>query len=113
MNPDAAPTPADRPVDAPIVVFGGTFDPPHRRHVDLLRGVDALLRAKQSLVVPAWRNPQRGEPGASGKDRFAMASLAFGGMPGVVVSPMELDLGGRATRSTPCAGSSRCRSPAR
>ena len=84
---------ADRPGDAPVVLFGGTFDPPHRRHLELLKGVDALLRAKQAIVIPAWRNPQRGEPGASGRDRFAMASLAFGGMPGVVVSPMELDLG--------------------
>ena len=76
-----------------IGVLGGTFDPPHRRHVELLKGVDALLRAKQAIVIPAWRNPQRGEPGASGRDRLAMASLAFAGMPDVVVSPMELDVG--------------------
>ena len=83
----------DRAPDRPIVIFGGTFDPPHRRHVELLRGVDALLRAKQSLVIPAWRNPQRSEPGASGQDRLAMAELAFAGLPDVVVSDMELTVG--------------------
>ncbi len=89
-SPDAPDMPASD--DRPIVIFGGTFDPPHRRHVELMRGVDAILRAKQLLIVPAWRNPQRGEgPVASGQDRAAMCSLAFGDLPDAVILPLELE----------------------
>jgi len=80
----------------PIVVFGGTFDPPHRRHVELLRGVDALLKARQSIVVPAWRNPQREAAGASPAHRLAMATLAFAPIADAVVVPWEVE------RAAPC-----------
>jgi nicotinate-nucleotide adenylyltransferase len=79
----------------PIVVFGGTFDPPHRRHVEVARGVDALLKAKQLLVVPAKRNPLREDaPRAGDKDRMAMCTLAFGDLPDAVVLPIEIERGG-------------------
>lgn len=87
---DELPTPAND--DRPIVLFGGTFDPPHRRHVELLRGVDAILRAKQVLVIPAWQNPQRTDgPVAGPQDRAAMCALAFGDLADTVVLPIELD----------------------
>jgi nicotinate-nucleotide adenylyltransferase len=77
--------------DRPVVIFGGSFDPPHRRHADIVRGVDALLRARQILVIPARQNPQRpGGPAAGAKDRLAMCELAFGDIPDAVVLPIEV-----------------------
>jgi nicotinate-nucleotide adenylyltransferase len=72
------------------VIFGGTFDPPHRRHVELARGVDALLQAKQLLIVPAWRNPQRPDTVASPADRAAMCSLAFADLADTQVLELEV-----------------------
>ena len=85
------PTPAAVPVDQPIVIFGGTFDPPHRRHVELARGIDALLGAKQLLVVPAWRNPQRAEAAAPPADRVAMCELAFADIADAQVLRIEVE----------------------
>lgn len=79
------PSPIPAPDDAlrPVVLFGGSFDPPHRRHVEVARGVDALLEARQLLVIPARRNPQRtGGPVLDGPHRLAMCELAFGDLPG-------------------------------
>jgi nicotinate-nucleotide adenylyltransferase len=87
------PLPVTPPDDSlrPVVLFGGSFDPPHRRHVDVARGVDALLSARQLLIVPARRNPQRaGGPVADGAHRLAMCELAFGDLPGCLVLPIEL-----------------------
>ena len=82
--------PAITNAERPIVIFGGTFDPPHRRHVEIAQGVDALLKAKQMLVIPAWQNPQReAGPVASSADRLAMCTLAFDTMADTVVLPIE------------------------
>lgn len=95
MADDIAAPPANFDDPRPIVIFGGSFDPPHRRHVEVARGVDALLKAKQLLVIPAKRNPLRADaPRASDKDRMAMCALAFGDLPDAVVLPIELERGG-------------------
>ena len=77
--------------DRPIVIFGGSFDPPHRRHVEIAQGADAILKAKQLLVIPAKQNPQRADgPKASAADRMAMCTLAFDGLEDTVVLPIEM-----------------------
>jgi len=81
--------------DRPIVIFGGSFDPPHRRHVEIAQGADAILKAKQLLVIPARQNPQRADgPKASAADRMAMCTLAFDGLADTVVLPIEMDRDG-------------------
>lgn len=88
----ASDEPGMLPDERPVVLFGGTFDPPHRRHVEIARGVDALLRARQLLVIPARRNPQRTDgPQASAADRLAMCTLAFEALPDAVVLPLETE----------------------
>ncbi len=80
------------PDERPIVVFGGSFDPPHSRHVALLAGADRLLRAKRIVVIPAWANPQRSDsPRASPADRVAMCTLAFEELADTTISTVEID----------------------
>lgn len=78
----------------PVLVMGGTFDPPHRVHADMLRQAAAHLGAAHALVIPAWRNPQRDRPGASPEHRLAMARLAFATVPACTVLDLEV-AGGR------------------
>lgn len=73
------------------LVFGGTFDPPHRRHVEIARRAADLLGAERILVIPASINPQRrDQPPAPGADRLAMTRLAFRDEPRADVLDLEL-----------------------
>ena len=71
-------------------VFGGAFDPPHLAHVALVEAAIAQLQLDQVRVFPtgqAWHKP-RHLTGAV--HRVAMARLAFGHLPQVVVDEREI-----------------------
>ncbi len=42
-----------------VLVFGGSFNPPHRRHVSLAQQAAAAIGADEIRVIPANINPQR------------------------------------------------------
>lgn len=75
-------------------VFGGAFDPPHRTHVALVEAAPAQLRLDELRIFPtgdAWHKTRTLSPAA---DRLAMAELAFGSIPRVVVDPREVQRAG-------------------
>jgi nicotinate-nucleotide adenylyltransferase len=75
----------------PALLFGGTFDPPHRTHVAVARMAADQLGARAILVVPAARNPLRPDHDAAPpEDRLAMARLAFADEPRARVLDLEL-----------------------
>lgn len=77
-----------------IGVFGGAFDPPHRMHVALVRTALAQLQLDVLYVFPtghAWHKSRTLSPAL---DRLAMAQLAFGDIPGVVVDKREIERSG-------------------
>ena len=72
-------------------LFGGTFDPVHSGHVNIVRQVLARTVLTQIIVMPAATPPHKQHRTiTSGTDRLAMLELAFSGLPGVVVSEFEL-----------------------
>lgn len=52
-----------------VLIFGGSFDPPHRGHAALLAAAAAAVRPDRILVVPSWRAPLKGEPAAPAGER--------------------------------------------
>jgi len=81
--------------DGPVLLFGGTFDPPHRAHIELPLRARAALGAAWLVYIPAAQSPHKTEtPGASGDDRVAMLEAAIEGERGVLVSRIELDAQG-------------------
>lgn len=72
-----------------ILLYGGSFDPPHAGHASLLAAAIARLRPDAAYVVPALRSPGKAAPEASAADRLAMARAAFRG-PRVRVDAFEL-----------------------
>ncbi|HZW09396.1 MAG TPA: nicotinate-nicotinamide nucleotide adenylyltransferase [Phycisphaerales bacterium] len=97
----AAITPLPAPPDADrIVLFGGTFDPPHRAHVrlacaarDWAAGPGAWL-----VFVPAARSPFKDEAPARDPHRVEMLRIAAEEAPGACVWTDEID---RAARGEP------------
>ncbi|MDP3543975.1 MAG: bis(5'-nucleosyl)-tetraphosphatase (symmetrical) YqeK [Elusimicrobiota bacterium] len=60
-----------------VLVYGGTFDPPHRGHALLLQAAISKIRPDKVLIVPAYRAPLKDAPQASSKDRLTMARLGI------------------------------------
>jgi len=74
-------TPWPAPPDAPVLLFGGSFDPPHTAHTRLASAArDALFGTNGWLVyVPASQNPHKPTgPCVSDAHRVAMLRLAIG-----------------------------------
>ncbi|MFM9902053.1 MAG: nicotinate-nicotinamide nucleotide adenylyltransferase [Polaromonas sp.] len=97
------PRPAEELVGADVVLFGGSFDPVHRAHVDLgeqvRAGVEARpgVRAAWLAYVPAARSPHKNQgPVGSDADRTAMLRLALDGKPRTLLWTDELDRAARA-----------------
>ncbi len=65
---------------SPLLVFGGSFDPPHARHATVLAEAMRELRAPAAMVVPAAINPLKaGTPPADPEARLAMCRANFAG----------------------------------
>ena len=75
-------------------LFGGTFDPIHRGHLEGAHAARLALGLRDVWIVPARLPPHRGRPSASAAHRFAMAALAIHGEPGLLLSDLEMDTDG-------------------
>ena len=78
-----------------VLLFGGTFDPPHQRHVSMASAAATLLECDRIVVMPAGRSPlRRGVETAPPELRLAMTRAAFADEPRAVVSDIEMRRGG-------------------
>ena len=59
-----------------VLVFGGSFDPPHRGHAALLAAAARRVKPDRILVVPAFHAPLKDEPpSAPAEERLELARL--------------------------------------
>ncbi len=78
-----------------VLVFGGSFNPPHRRHVSLAQQAAVAIGADEIRVIPANINPQRQEqPTTAAHHREAMLRIAFAGEARAVIDTQEIARGG-------------------
>ncbi len=80
-----------------ILVFGGSFDPPHRAHVQLPQQVARAIGADLIAYIPAGRAPHKlDREQTDPQHRLAMLRLALADQPGLVPAMVltdELDRG--------------------
>ena len=79
-----------------IAIFGGTFNPPHLGHREMLVYLSKAKRFKKILVMPAKIPPHKTGFFASPEDRLLMCKGAFSDIEGVEVSDFELNLSGKS-----------------
>lgn len=84
-----------------IAIYGGTFNPPHRGHVESLQAVYEQAKPDRVLVIPASIPPHKelaaGSPDA--EERLELTRLAFKELPYAEVTDMELTRTGKSYTS--------------
>jgi len=74
-----------------LVLFGGSFDPPHIGHAEIVRALLAELNPDVLVVMPTGTPSHKAQNlYVPVSDRLKMAKLAFGGIDGVLVSDYEI-----------------------
>ena len=80
-----------------VGLFGGTFSPPHVGH---RRALEYFIRQEglsRVFVMPTFIPPHKVRSDMTGaEDRFEMCRLAFGDIPEVEVSDLEIRRGGKS-----------------
>lgn len=80
-----------------IGVFGGTFNPIHNGHINLVESYYNELELDEILVIPTNIPPHKTvDSEVSSRDRLKMLELAFKEFPYVTVSDIELLAGGKS-----------------
>ena len=82
------------PVNPPLLVFGGTFDPVHLGHLGAVSALRDALQVETVIWLPAGEPPHRPPPVASAAHRLAMLRLALAGEPDCVIDSRELNRSG-------------------
>lgn len=81
-----------------IAIYGGSFNPPHRGHVEAARTISRELKPDKFYIIPSNIPPHKelaqGSPSA--EERLTLCTLAFGEIPGVELSDMEIRREGRS-----------------
>ena len=76
-----------------IILFGGSFDPVHKGHIEILSFVHEQIGATKSILIPAKQSPLKSNsPVADDSHRLNMLRLAIEGRRGFEVSDIEYSL---------------------
>lgn len=80
-----------------IGIFGGTFSPPHKGHLQAAQAFMEQMWLDILYVIPTGLPPHKEmDMPVSAVHRLEMCRLAFAGMEGVYVSDMEIVRGGKS-----------------
>lgn len=80
-----------------IGLFGGTFNPIHNGHLNLLRQVQAEMQFDELLLIPSHIPPHKAASDlAPGDDRLEMLRLAIEDMPEAGVCDIEIHNSGKS-----------------
>lgn len=78
-----------------VALFGGSFNPVHNEHINIVKAAISGLNLDKVIVMPSYITPAKnGRITAPAAERYELCRLAFGGMKGAEVSDFELSQGG-------------------
>jgi len=79
----------EHPVDEPLAIFGGTFDPVHYGHLRCAEESRCKLGLKNMYLLPAGIPPHRDMPQTSTQQRLDMLHLALEEFPSLSIDDRE------------------------
>ena len=80
-----------------IGIFGGSFNPIHNGHIELIRGIVSELALDKLFVVPSFLPPHKSvKSPVSPEDRLKMCRLSVSDILAVEVSDIEIKRGGKS-----------------
>lgn len=74
-----------------IGVFGGTFDPIHNGHINIIKKCLEKLNLDKILVIPNNKSPHKDSAVANTYQRYKMIELALGDMGRAEICDMEIN----------------------
>ncbi len=82
-----------------VAIFGGSFDPPHIAHQQIVEKATQVLEIDLLLVVPAYLNPFKRSSLASAEKRLEWCHTLFDTLDKVIVKDYEIKEGKSTTTS--------------
>ncbi len=80
-----------------LLIFGGTFDPPHKGHLHLLKTAIEQVQCDKVLLIPAYQPPHKERrPSLSFENRVEVLNSWFGSIPNLEISDIEQKRGGKS-----------------
>lgn len=73
-----------------IALYGGSFDPPHNGHIDVINKALNALDIDKLIIVPAYRNPFKQKVYATTSQRLKWLQTLFNNSEKVEVSDFEI-----------------------
>lgn len=74
-----------------IGLFGGSFDPIHKAHVEIAMCAIEQLGLDEVQLIPTRHNPWKNQSCADAKERIEMIKIAIQGYPLLTVNTIEVD----------------------
>ncbi len=74
----------------PIALFGGTFDPIHKGHIQTALEIQRAYQLAEVRFIPCWQPVHRPLPFATPEQRLAMLACAIQNMPTFTIEECEI-----------------------
>ena len=75
-----------------IAIFGGSFDPPHKGHQEIVKRAVDILDIDKLLIVPAFLNPFKSSTLTSPQQRLRWCHSIFDTVESVEICDYEIDM---------------------
>ncbi|MDE6868321.1 MAG: nicotinate (nicotinamide) nucleotide adenylyltransferase, partial [Clostridia bacterium] len=78
-----------------IAIFGGSFNPVHNEHINIVRAAINALKLDKVIIMPTFCTPAKdGRITATASERLEMCRIAFSDVERAEVSSFEIERGG-------------------
>ncbi|MEF3192486.1 MAG: nicotinate (nicotinamide) nucleotide adenylyltransferase [Campylobacterales bacterium] len=72
-------------------LFGGSFDPVHQGHLEIIRLAEKILPVDHIIIVPAWQNPFKDKTVAPAHKRLEWLARVLPDSPKIIIDRGEID----------------------